>query len=142
MPELNCRLQAVKNHPDVAVVTITGSIDPRNLSSLEGVLAGASSRGMRTVILDVGEVRYINSAGLGYLVNLSDGLAARGGGLHLANPQPKVKVVFDLMGVSQFFKLYKSVEGAIAAVAASRSARRLPKSTGTFGPRSDRIHPV
>jgi anti-sigma B factor antagonist len=135
MPELNCRLQAVKNCPDVAVVTITGSIDPRNLSTLEAVLEAASGRGFRTVILDVGEVRYINSAGLGYLVNLSDGLAVRGGGLVLANAQPKVKVVFDLMGVSQFFKLHKSVQSAVAALAATRAARRRPSSTGTFGRR-------
>ena len=134
MPDLNCRLQAVKSHPDIAVVTIHGSIDPRNLSTLEAVLATATGRGMRTVILDLGDVRYITSAGLSYLVNLSDGLAARGGGLHLANYQPKVKVVFDLMGVSQFFKLYKSVESAIGALAAGR-ARRRPASTGTFGPR-------
>jgi len=134
MPDLHCRLQAVQSHPDIAVVTILGSIDPRNLSTLEGVLQDAGRRGFRMVILDLAEVRYINSAGLAYLVNLSDGLAARGGGLHLANPQPKVKVVFDLMGVSEFFKLYKSVESAVAALAASR-ARRRPASTGTFGRR-------
>ena len=135
MPELNCRLQAVQKQPDIAVVTIQGSIDPRNLSTLEAALAAAGSRGFRTVILDLADVRYINSAGLAYLVNLSDKLAERGGGLHLANPQPKVKVVFDLMGVSEFFKLYKSVEGAVAALAASRAGRRRPASTGTFGRR-------
>jgi anti-sigma B factor antagonist len=133
MPELNCRLQAVQSCPDVAVVTIQGSIDPRNLSSLETVLGSATGRRFRTVILNLAEVRYINSAGLAYLVNLSDGLAARGGSHHLANYQPKVKVVFDLMGVSEFFKLYKSVESAINAVTGSRQIRRA--STGTFGPR-------
>jgi anti-sigma B factor antagonist len=130
MPDLNCRLQVVKDCPDAAVVTIHGSIDPRNLSSLEGILSAAAGRGVRTVILDLADVRYINSAGLAYLVNLSDGLAARGGGLHLANSQPKVKVVFDLMGVSEFFKLYKSVESALAALVARR-LRRARVSTGT-----------
>jgi anti-anti-sigma factor len=135
MPDLRARLQVVKTHPDIAVVTIHGSIDPRNLSSLETLLGAASGRGFRTVILDLADIRYINSAGLAYLVNLSDDLAARGGGLHLANPQPKVKVVFDLMGVSRFFKLYKSVDSAVAALAASRAARQRPGSTGTFGRR-------
>jgi len=134
MPDLNCRLQAVKDCPDVAVVTIHGSIDPRNLSSLETVLASARGRGFRTVVLDLGDIRYINSAGLAFLVNLSDGMTERGGGLHLANPQPKVKVVFDLMGVSEFFRLYKSVESALSAILANRR-RRTSSSTGTFGPR-------
>jgi anti-anti-sigma factor len=116
MPELTCRLQRVKACPTAAVVALSGSIDPRNLSSLEVALSAAHGRGFQTIILDLADIKYINSAGLGYLVNLSDTLAARGGGLLLANPQPKVKVVFDLMGVSQFFKLYRSVDGAIKTI--------------------------
>lgn len=131
MPDLHCRLQAVPECPGIAVVTIQGSIDPRNLSLLEGVLSSASERGFRSVILDLAEVRYINSAGLAYLVNLSDGLAARGGGLYLANSQPKVKVVFDLMGVSEFFRLYKSVDSAISTLVSARRARRPRATTGT-----------
>jgi len=133
MPELTCRLQAVKGFPGIAVVTIKGSIDPRNLESLSQTLAAARGRGFRTLVLDLGEIRYINSAGLSYLVNLQDTLAARGGGLHLANPQPKVKVVFDLMGITQFFKLHKTVETALRLVIAQDARRQFakPRPTGT-----------
>ena len=113
MPELICRLQRVSGVPDVAVVALNGSIDPRNLSTLETALSSARGSGFRTVVLDLEGIKYINSAGLAFLVNLSDALEARGGGLLLANPQPKVKIVFDMMGVSEFFKLYKSVDTAL-----------------------------
>jgi anti-anti-sigma factor len=112
----------IKTSRDLAVVVLRGAIDPKSLSTLEEALAGA--KGIRTAVLDLGEVRYINSAGLAYLVNLADALAARGGGLHLANAQPKVKVVFDLMGVSQFFKLYKSVDAALKGLKKSESPAR------------------
>ena len=121
MPELSCRLFSVKSAPGIAVAVIQGSIDPRNLFSLESKLSG---KDFHTLILDLAEVRYINSAGLGYLVHLSDQLAARGGRLCMANAQPKVKVVFDLMGVTQFFRLYKSVDTAIRAIRPSAVAAR------------------
>jgi len=127
MPDLRCRLQGVKGFPGFAVVAVQGSIDPRNLESLSASLAAARGRGYRTLVLDLAEIRYINSAGLSYLVNLSDILAARGGSLHLANPQPKVKVVFELMGITQFFKLHKTVQSALR-IAISQDARRFMNS--------------
>jgi anti-anti-sigma factor len=120
MPELICNLMPVKAAPGVAVVSLRGSIDPRNLSSLAAALETAHGRGCRTLVFDLGEIRYINSAGLAYLVNLGDLLLERGGGLYLANAQPKVKLVFELMGLTEFFKLYKSVDSVLAVVGKER----------------------
>ncbi|HEV3028774.1 MAG TPA: STAS domain-containing protein [Planctomycetota bacterium] len=117
---LNCELRTVNALPKVAVVTLAGAIDPRSISSLQEVVTAPNRKGIRLLVLDLGEIRYINSAGLAYLVNLGDALAARRGILLLAGAQPKVKVVFDLMGVSQFFKVYKSVDAALSSIAAAR----------------------
>lgn len=131
MPDLTCRLRSVKGFPGIAVVAIQGSIDPRNLATLSGTLTAASGQGFRTLVLDLAEIRYINSAGLAYLVNLSDFLAARGGGLLLANPQPKVKVVFELMGITEFFKLYKTVDAALGAIIGNRRTPRARAPSGS-----------
>ena len=120
MPELLCDLKSVKSSPGTAVVSLRGSIDPRNLATLHAALQAANGRGFRTLVFDLGEIRYINSAGLAYLVNLSDFLVARGGGLHLANAQPKVKLVFELMGLTELFKIYRSVDSALAVVGKER----------------------
>ena len=135
MPDLTCRLQGVKGFPGFAVVTIQGSIDPRNLEMLSASLAAARGRGYRILVLDLAEIRYINSAGLSYLVNLSDILASRGGALYLANPQPKVKVVFELMGITQFFKLHKTVQGALRVAIAQDARRALNLRPTGSGPR-------
>jgi len=126
MPELSCSLMAVKASPGVAVVALRGSIDPRNLSGLACALERASGKGFRTIIFDLGEIRYINSAGLAYLVNLSDFLVARGGGLYLANAQPKVKLVFELMGLTELFDIHKSVGSALAVVGRERRPTSAP----------------
>jgi len=117
---LNCRLKTVKKLPRVAVVALKGSIDPISIGELQNSMAEADTLGFRILILDLSEIRYINSAGLAYLVNLGDALLARRGALLLVGTQPKVKVVFELMGVSKFFKLFKSVDSALAAIASAR----------------------
>ena len=120
MPELSCRLRPIASAPGTAVALLSGSIDPRNLMALQTALNGEIGRRFHTLIFDLGEIRYINSAGLAYLVNLSDQLEARGGGLHLANSQPKVKLVFELMGLTELFKIYKTVDSALSAVLKAR----------------------
>ena len=117
---LNCRLKTVKTLPRVAVVALKGSIDPISINELQNAMVEADTLGFRILILDLSEIRYINSAGLAYLVNLGDALVARRGALLIVGTQPKVKVVFELMGVSKFFKLFKSVDTALAAIAAAR----------------------
>src|SRR5436190_8864739 len=120
MPELLCDLKSVKSSPGTAVVSLRGSIDPRKLATLHAALQAANGRGFRTLVFDLGEIRYIISAGLAYLVNLSDLLEARGGGLHLANAQPKVKLVFELMGLTEFFTIHKSVGSVLALLGRER----------------------
>jgi stage II sporulation protein AA (anti-sigma F factor antagonist) len=120
MPDLVCHLIPVQANPSLAVVSLRGSIDPRNLSGLAAALQSVAGRGVRTLIFDLGEIRYINSAGLAYLVNLSDFLESRGGGLHLANAQPKVKLVFEMMGLTEFFTIHKSVGAVLALLGKER----------------------
>ena len=115
---LTCNLQTVKALPRVAVVSLKGSIDPISITELQNAMAEADTLGFRIVVLDLEGVRYINSVGLAYLVNLGDDLVARQGALLLVGAQPKVKVVFELMGVDKFFKLFKSIDSALGAIGA------------------------
>jgi anti-sigma B factor antagonist len=127
VPELACRLEPVTAVPGAVVAVVRGVIDSKNVDSLGAEFTSAAAKGFRTVILDLRDIRYINSSGLAFLVNLSDFLSSRGGSLHLASAQPKVKVVFELMAVDRFFSLHASVDAAIAAVSKVRRApRRVP----------------
>lgn len=123
---LTCELRTIRDLPRVGVLTLTGAIDPNSVPCIQEAAADALSKGLRILILDLGAIKYINSAGLGYLVNLGDALAAKRGFLLLANVQPKVKVVFDLMGVGLYFKQYKTVDTALAGITTAR--RRAAKS--------------
>ena len=113
---MGMQIASVPDHPGVGVVALSGAIDAGNVKALQVLLSAPEGRSSRTVILDLDQVRYINSLGMSYLVSLSDLLQTKGGALCLARPQPKVKVVLEMMGLTELFKLYASVSKAVRAI--------------------------
>lgn len=108
-------LPRVKGRPKAGVLRPSGPIDFRNVDALRQAVDGGRRRGLRTVVVDLSEVRYINSLGLSALISLADALAAGGGELRLAAATPKVKIVFDLMGLEAALPLYGTVSAALKA---------------------------
>ena len=122
MRDTDIKSAVVRNRPDVGVFAIGGPLDAKIAEKIEGRLRSAASRKIRTLVLDLEEVRYINSMGMTYLVRLSDQLESKGGALHLANAQPKVKLILEMMGLTTFLKVYPSVQGALRVAVASRTS--------------------
>lgn len=119
MPAIRARrLQAA---PRVGVISVDGPIDARNLSALQQAVASASKRGARTFLLDLSRVRYVNSTGMAFLVHLSDALEAAGGRLCLVEPQPKLKIVLDLMGLTSVLKTWPTMEAALQGLKVPRA---------------------
>ena len=77
----------------------TGEVDASTVQLLRDSLNAALADGVPTVILDLAGVRYLDSAGVGALVQAHNGTTARGGRLTVANPQPMVHRVLEVVGV-------------------------------------------
>lgn len=107
-------LLRVKGRPKAGVVRPGGPIDFRNVEALRAAVQEGRRKGLRTMVVDLSEVRYVNSLGISALITLADALAAEGGALRLAAASPKVKVVFDLMGLAAALPLYRSVSAALS----------------------------
>ncbi|MBI2900683.1 MAG: anti-sigma factor antagonist [Planctomycetes bacterium] len=119
MPDLAIQVQVVKGLPSTAVVILNGSIDAKTVITFQTHLNSVKERGINRFILDMENVKYVNSTGLGYLINLSDSLGEHQGGITLVKVQPKVKVVFDMLGLNAFFKIYGTRDEALKAFTAA-----------------------
>jgi anti-anti-sigma factor len=113
MSDLNIQVQECKEIPQGAVVALSGSIDAKTVMSFQNQLNAVKNRGISRFVLDMEQVRYVNSTGLGYLINLADSVQPHGGGIALVRVQPKVKVVFDMLGLNAFFRIFNSRKEAI-----------------------------
>lgn len=101
-------MQSEKN--GITVITLKGRIDSEGAVDLDLALHTATSEGKNKMILDMAEVRYLNSAGLRTLADVLTITRDEGGDLRLASLNPKVQRVFQIIGFDKFFNIYESVE--------------------------------
>ena len=113
MPDLTIQVQEVKGLSGTALVILNGSIDAKTVITFQTHLNSVKERGVERFIMDMENVKYVNSTGLGYLINLSDSVTPDKGGISLVKVQPKVKVVFDMLGLNAFFKIYATRDEAL-----------------------------
>lgn len=113
MPDLTIQVQEVKGLAGTALVILNGSIDAKTVITFQTHLNSVKERGVERFIMDMENVKYVNSTGLGYLINLSDSVTPDKGGISLVKVQPKVKVVFDMLGLNAFFRIFNTRDEAL-----------------------------
>lgn len=98
-----------------AQLSIEGEIDLDTVGILRSRLDELQRRGVDRLVLDMGETRYVNSSALAVLVKFAETFRERGGGIALVRVSPRVKLVFEMLGLLVFFKFFDSVEAAAVA---------------------------
>ena len=87
------------------LVELSGSVDPDTLEIFEGLMDKLIDAGKRRIIYDFHKIKYINSTGMGMMVQFNDTLSEDGGGLVLMRIQPKVLLVVEMLGLQALFKI-------------------------------------
>ncbi len=96
-------------------VALAGRLDTHSYDELDKQLAPLlASENLRSLLLDLGELEYISSAGLRSLFKARKALAARGGKVLVANPQPQIAKVFDIVKAVPMNEVFASVAEADA----------------------------
>ena len=98
----------------ITVFVLEGRIDTEGAVDMELALQAAVAEGKHTMVLEMGEVRYIGSAGLRTLADILTKNRAQGGDLKLANVNHKVMRILRIIGFDKFFSIHKTLEAALA----------------------------
>jgi anti-anti-sigma factor len=89
----------------------TGSDD--ELASARNLL---QENGIGNAVMDLSDVPYLDSTGLGFVVELHKYLASRGGQLFLADANQRVRDVLQMTRISEIVPLFRDVEDAETAL--------------------------
>lgn len=114
MSDLQIQFEEIEGLKQTSLVVLRGSIDAKTVFTFQSRLTAVIERGVRRFVIDMKDVKYVNSTGLGYLINLSDSISGDDGTVALVEVQPKVKVVFDMLGLNEFFKVFDTRDEAVA----------------------------
>ena len=98
---------------DISIIKVGGYIDTTTSSELERSLDSLLKSGVFRIIIDLGNVDYISSAGWGIFISEIKGIRERGGDLKLAKMIPDVYEVFELLEFHYILKAYDTIEDAI-----------------------------
>ncbi len=99
----------------VTIFVLDGRVDSEGAVDLDMALRAAVEEGKHKMILDMSQVRYINSAGLRTLADILTENRNAGGDLRLVALNPKVQRIFQIIGFDRFFAIDRTLEEALAA---------------------------
>src|SRR3954452_13468460 len=97
------------------VLAVSGEVDTYTSARLRDALNEAVESGATDVVLDVSEMEFIDSTGLGVLVGALKKLQERDGKLTLRKPRPTALEVLTIVGLTSHFGI--EAEWAAASVA-------------------------
>jgi anti-sigma B factor antagonist len=104
----------VRKVGEVAIVDLNGKITlGENTGILRDELRSLLSQGTKNIVLNMGGVSYVDSAGLGELVGAYTTATNQGGALKLLHLQGKMK---DLMQITKLHTIFAAFEDEKTAV--------------------------
>ena len=100
------------DRPGYYTVIPYGPIDSDTYVDFDGKIRPLLTAQAKGIVLDLADVDYISSAGLGVLFTVKKHLKQNGGDLLFCNLKPQIKRLFDIVNALPKETLFKSAEEA------------------------------
>jgi anti-sigma B factor antagonist len=97
----------------ISIIKVGGYIDTTTSSELERALDSLLKQGRFFLIVDLGNVDYISSAGWGIFISEIKSIRENGGDLKLVKMVPDVYEIFELLEFHHILDVYDSVDEAV-----------------------------
>ena len=97
-----------------AVLAVSGEVDVATAPRLRERLVDLVTEGNHRLLVDLENVDFLDSTGLGVLVGALKRVRTHDGDLALVCTQPRILKVFEITGLTKVFAIHKSVDEATA----------------------------
>ncbi|MBV8820660.1 MAG: STAS domain-containing protein [Acidobacteriaceae bacterium] len=113
----------VRRVGNVAIVDLGGKITlGESTGILRDELRSLLSQGSKNIVLNMGGVTYVDSAGLGELVGAYTTATNQGGSVKLLNLQGKMKDLMQITKLHTIFPSYDNEQAAVSSFGAGAAA--------------------
>ncbi|AFY68925.1 anti-sigma-factor antagonist [Thalassoporum mexicanum PCC 7367] len=100
---------------NIKAAYLHGKIDTSNSKQLRQEVIDCVEADTTTLVLDLHEVTFIDSSGLGSLVFLLKWMRSRGGRVVIYRPNSQVRMLLDIANMTQILPVCSNVEELAAA---------------------------
>ena len=98
---------------NVAIIDILGEIDLYNSPKIKDALLEKVNLGFKNIIINLGDVTYIDSSGIGTLIFCRTSLNQNSGALRIIKIRDSVKRIFELTKLNSFFTIFEDENEAL-----------------------------
>jgi anti-anti-sigma factor len=116
----------ITQHPqaDLLELQLTGRLDATWADHLSNTIEQAVRSGSHRIVLNMANVRYISSLGVGVLVRQLQLLQSVNGSLSITQPSTPCRTVLTLCGLADFFRIDGAQQSSIKLAASARTLTR------------------
>jgi anti-sigma B factor antagonist len=105
-----------KEQQGVTVISLSGNVlGGPDANALNDQLRSLLDKKKTHVIIDLGDVQFINSSGLGMLIGGMSTMRKGGGELKLARASKKVQNLLEMTKLTTLFDVHETVKAAVGA---------------------------
>jgi len=124
MKQKKTTMELIKSYIDISVVCLiveAKKLDMSNTSEFKKAVALYLPSEIH-IVLDMSQVEFVDSTGLGAILSLLRDVRARGAELRLCSVQPRVMAMFELVRMQKIVPLSRTQNEASAAFTLSKAA--------------------
>lgn len=108
---------STEQHEGRTVLTLQEErLDAHNSGDLRDRILKLLENGHQNLVVDLSEVRFIDSSGLGALLSGYKNATLRSGTFVLSGLQPRVQSMFELTRLHRVFEIFPNIEAALSKV--------------------------
>ena len=101
-----------EDHDTITVLKISGDLTADQVDPFRRSCQERFEAGIRDVVLNMGHLTFIDSAGLEALLWVIDEAAERSGQLRLVRPDPTVNKILQISRLDRRFNIHDTIESA------------------------------
>lgn len=101
---------------DITIVSLEGFIDAFSCQKFEESFGQLMEKNNYKLIVDLSKVDYMSSVGAGIFIAVHCVAAENKGTIILVNPKPKVREIFELLGMSKMLSFTDNINNALKLI--------------------------
>jgi len=113
MERLVLAARAAASNALVTIVDIEGVLDINTVGDFEAILQDLFKKKQYKIVLNMGKMTYISSAGFGVLMSIIKDVRKNKGDIKIVNVSSDIYKVFDLLELPGLFHILKTEQDAV-----------------------------
>ncbi len=110
---MNLKVTPRRVDDNTQALDLEGEVDVYTAPLLRQEIMDQVDSGVKTLLVDLNKVEYLDSTGLGILIGGVKRLKEQGGSLRLIGPSARITRIFEITGLNKIFDVYATEADAL-----------------------------